>query len=153
MSNSISRIYDDMARYEALCKKYGETPQYSNDAYGNSLLDCYGTHAGILESRSHQEWMKTRVLENFPIGTRFYSFGLDSCFTVAEIRDDVVIACMDHDAQLRDSGHKAYLYPTVFPFDYMTNYWRVRKMSDWEDLTQEQRESAYNYYLTQTKKG
>ena len=151
MSNSISRIYDDMDRYEALCKKYGETPQYSKDFYGNSLLDCYGVHAGTLESRSHQEWMKARVLENYPVGSRFYVFGMDSCFTVSDIREDDVLAWMDFDAQLRDEGREAY--PTSFLFDFMTNYWRVRKMSDWEQLSDEQRQREYEYYTEHYSKG
>lgn len=45
-----------MEDYENLCKKYKEDPQYSRDAYGNSLLDCYGNHAKILQKRQIDEW-------------------------------------------------------------------------------------------------
>ncbi len=55
MSDLISRIHNDMERYEALCCMFGETPRYSSDAYGNLLLDCYGTHAKDLEVRAALE--------------------------------------------------------------------------------------------------
>lgn len=49
-----------MDDYENLCKKYNETPQYSKDAYGNNLLDCYGKHAKSLHERQRKEWEAAR---------------------------------------------------------------------------------------------
>ena len=50
MSNVISKIYDDMDRYEALCEKYGETPEY--DDFGP---DPYGAHAKSINKRYYSE--------------------------------------------------------------------------------------------------
>ncbi len=55
MSDLISRIHDDMERYEVLCHRFGETPHYSSDSNGNLLLDCYGAHAKDLEARAALE--------------------------------------------------------------------------------------------------
>lgn len=44
MSDSISKWYDDMDKYENLCKKYKETPQ-KLIINGIEYPDCYGNHS------------------------------------------------------------------------------------------------------------
>lgn len=51
MSDIISKIHDDMEEYERLCQDNGVEPKYTRDAYGNLILDCYGSHAKQLESK------------------------------------------------------------------------------------------------------
>lgn len=55
MGDILSAINDDMDRYAALCKRFGEEPQYEPDFYGNRLLDCYGEHSKKLELRLRKE--------------------------------------------------------------------------------------------------
>lgn len=55
MSNILSAIHDDMEEYVDLCAKYGEEVEYSKDAYGNLLVDCYGNHARKLYQRQTNE--------------------------------------------------------------------------------------------------
>lgn len=50
MSNSITKIQDDIDRYLALCKRYGEEPRYKHGSE-----DCYGAHAEELMARRHAE--------------------------------------------------------------------------------------------------
>ena len=57
MGSVMSAIRDDIDEYEDLCRKYGETPHYKPDAYGNLLLDCYGVHAYELKRRVTAEWV------------------------------------------------------------------------------------------------
>jgi hypothetical protein len=52
MGSINSAIDNDMDDYLYLCKKFNEKPQYSLDAYGNNLLDCYGKHATDLKKRN-----------------------------------------------------------------------------------------------------
>lgn len=61
MGSVISAIHDDMEEYEDLCRKYGETPHRSPDAYGNLLVDCYGQHARLLKQRQQAEWAAQRA--------------------------------------------------------------------------------------------
>lgn len=55
MGSILSAIRDDMDRYEYLCEKYGEEPQYTKDSRGIPLLACYGEHAAELEERARAE--------------------------------------------------------------------------------------------------
>lgn len=50
MSNSITAIQDDIDRYVALCKRYGEQP-----VYGVGGPDAYGPHAKSLRERRSKE--------------------------------------------------------------------------------------------------
>lgn len=50
----MSAIRDDIETYEHLCKKYGETVQYSHGS-----PDCYGKHADELKERSRKEREET----------------------------------------------------------------------------------------------
>jgi hypothetical protein len=58
MGSIISAINDDMDKYKWLCGRYSEQPQYTKDAYGNLLLDCYGEHAQKLENKLRKEQKK-----------------------------------------------------------------------------------------------
>lgn len=58
MGNLLSAVADDMRYYVRLCQKYNEEVQYTKDAYGNDLPDCYGNHAKKLEVKDNNEYLK-----------------------------------------------------------------------------------------------
>lgn len=62
MSDPRKKLYMDEDEYEALCKKYGEEPQYEKDTNPDNVgirwLDCYGEHAKSLRLRRDREKKK-----------------------------------------------------------------------------------------------
>ncbi len=89
-----------------------------------------------------------QVRAKFPVGSRFYSIGLDSFFSVESIEVDALIAWMDsdkalRDADVRDSEAEHLGWPTRLPFDYMLNPDRARTESEWSALSDADRAAVW----------
>lgn len=55
MSNSLSRISDDIDEYLWLCSFYGEPAKFTQTAQGTQLPDCYGKHQRKLWERYQKD--------------------------------------------------------------------------------------------------
>lgn len=93
--------------------------------------------------------IKKQVEQKFPVGSRFYTFDQDSMFTVEEIRDYELIAWMDFDAELRDTGREAY--PTAYPLKYMLDPTRARTEAEWDEV--EDKQAEWDKVQTENQKG
>ncbi len=92
--------------------------------------------------------IEDQVRAKFPVGSRFYSIGLDSMFTVESIESEALIAWMDSDkalwdADVRDSEGEPLGSPTRLPFDYMLNPDRARTESEWSALSDAERAAIW----------